>query len=117
MARGAPVRPKRTVAEEALTGAAEIFKTLSDPTRLRILGLLQHGELCVSEVSARLEMSQTAVSHQLRTLRVAHLVATRRAGREIYYSLADEHVLSLVKAAVSHAQERMVGWRRREPRS
>jgi ArsR family transcriptional regulator len=94
------------VSERQLLDAAEMFKTLSDPTRLRILTALGEGEECVHELCGRLQMSQPAVSHQLRLLRVAHLVSTRRAGREIYYALADHHVMSLVAAACSHALER-----------
>jgi ArsR family transcriptional regulator, lead/cadmium/zinc/bismuth-responsive transcriptional repressor len=85
---------------------AEIFKTLSDPTRLKILLRLAVGEACVHELCAALAMSQPAVSHQLRLLRVTRLVRTRRAGREIFYSLDDEHVMSLVDAALAHAGER-----------
>ena len=95
------------VTEAQLAEAAEMFKTLSDPTRLRILTALRDGENCVHELCARLAMSQTAISHQLRLLRVQRLVSARRAGREIFYSLADGHVLSLVAAACSHASERL----------
>lgn len=92
--------------EAQLLAVAEIFKTLSDPTRLRILQRLAEGETCVHELCAQLAMSQPAVSHQLRLLRVGHLVRTRRAGREIFYSIDDEHVMSLVAAARAHATER-----------
>ncbi|HZS38005.1 MAG TPA: metalloregulator ArsR/SmtB family transcription factor [Polyangia bacterium] len=92
--------------ERALAGAAETFKTLSDPTRLRLLTALIAGPSCVNELCARLDMSQPAVSHQLRLLRVSRLVSARRDGREIFYSLADEHVMSLVAAACTHAMER-----------
>ncbi len=97
---------KRRNDEAQLQAVAEIFKTLSDPTRLRILGRLARSEACVHELCAALAMSQTAVSHQLRLLRVARLVRPRRAGREIFYSLKDEHVMSLVAAAGAHALER-----------
>jgi ArsR family transcriptional regulator, lead/cadmium/zinc/bismuth-responsive transcriptional repressor len=97
---------KPAVSEADLHEAAEMFKTLSDPTRLRILTALAEGAACVHELCARLQMSQTAVSHQLRLLRVSRLVRGRRAGREIFYSLEDEHVMSLVAAACSHAGER-----------
>ena len=89
-----------------LLRVAEMFKTLSDPTRLRLLTRLAEGEACVHELCAALAMSQPAVSHQLRLLRVARLVRTRRAGREIFYSLEDEHVMSLVASARAHATER-----------
>jgi ArsR family transcriptional regulator len=102
MARAVPKRPDWP----EIPAVAEIFKTLSDPTRLRILTVLGEREVCVHELCARLGMSQPAVSHQLRLLRVGHLVRTRRAGREIFYSLEDEHVMSLVAAAREHARER-----------
>ena len=92
--------------EDHADAVAEIFKTLSDPTRLRILARLAEGEACVHELCAALGMSQTAVSHQLRLLRVGRLVRPRRDGREIFYSLEDEHVMSLVAAARAHARER-----------
>lgn len=82
---------------------AATFKTLSDPTRLRLLSTLGDGELCVHELCARLEMSQPSVSHQLRLLRVARLVRARRAGREVFYALDDDHVLTLIAEARSHA--------------
>jgi ArsR family transcriptional regulator len=91
--------------ESDLLHASEIFKTLADPTRLRILHRLAAGDACVHELCEWLSMSQPAVSHQLRLLRVQRLVKARRAGREIYYSLEDEHVMSLVAAACSHASE------------
>ena len=82
---------------------SEIFKTLGDPTRLRILAALCAGERCVHELCARLRMSQPAVSHQLRTLRAARLVKPRREGREIFYSLDDAHVLVLIEEGLKHA--------------
>ncbi|MSP17347.1 MAG: ArsR family transcriptional regulator, partial [Myxococcales bacterium] len=86
---------------------AEIFKSLSDPTRLRILATLAEGDgACVHEICARVRLSQSAVSHQLGTLRAARLVRHRRAGREVIYSLDDEHVLSLITRAAEHAGHR-----------
>jgi ArsR family transcriptional regulator, lead/cadmium/zinc/bismuth-responsive transcriptional repressor len=96
----------RSLDERALLASAETFKTLSDPSRLRILHALAGGPTCVHVLCKRLRMSQPAVSHQLRLLRVSRLVSARRAGREIFYSLADHHVLSLIAAAGTHAQER-----------
>src|SRR5688572_15194160 len=80
---------------------SEIFGMLADPTRLRILtALVEHDELCVHELCARLGMSQPAVSHQLRFLRTARLVRGRRAGREIFYALDDDHVMTLLSAGL-----------------
>jgi DNA-binding transcriptional ArsR family regulator len=86
-----------------LLAVAATFRTLSDPTRLRILSLLGESECCVHELCAGLGMSQPAVSHQLRLLRVAHLVRARRVGREVFYALDDDHVMELVAQARSHA--------------
>ena len=101
-------QPRRSppALDRGVSAVAEIFKLLSDPTRLRILTTLADGEACVHQICAHLEMSQTAVSHQLRLLRVQRLVQTRRVGREIFYSLDDDHVMSLIAAAHAHASER-----------
>src|SRR5438552_279004 len=82
---------------------ADIFKTLGDPTRLKILAALCRGERCVHDLCACLKMSQPAISQQLRILRGAHLVKPRRAGREIFYSLDDAHVLVLMEEGMKHA--------------
>jgi ArsR family transcriptional regulator len=92
--------------DEELAAAAEVFKTLSDPTRLRIISALSDGETNVTALCEALNMSQPAVSHQLARLRDAHLVRSRRAGRVIYYELEDEHVMTLVSSARAHAAER-----------
>lgn len=83
----------------------ELFKVFSDATRLRILEALDGGELCVCDIGAVLSMSQSAVSHQLAVLRAARLVAYRREGKTVYYSLADDHVGILLKAGLEHASE------------
>lgn len=83
---------------------AEIFKVLGDPTRLRILtALIGAAGLCVHDICTRVEVSQPAVSHQLRILRGARLVRGRRSGREIIYTLDDEHVLALMSTGLTHA--------------
>jgi ArsR family transcriptional regulator len=81
---------------------AETFKALSDPTRVRIVSLLADAELCVCDLAAALGLSQSAVSHQLRTLRDLHLVRRHREGRQIFYTLDDEHVADLYRRAVDH---------------
>jgi ArsR family transcriptional regulator len=85
---------------------SNIFKILSDPTRLRILWTMERGEVCVCCISEILGMSVSAVSHQLKTLRQAHLVKARREGRNIYYSLDDHHVKTLLDIALEHMRER-----------
>ena len=101
----------RAVGSPELARLADLFKALSDPTRLRILLTLRHGEACVHELCARVAMSQPAVSHQLRLLRVAHLVRARRDGREVYYALDDEQLMELIAQARSHALHRRRGAR------
>ncbi len=81
---------------------AETFKALSDPTRVRIVSLLADAELCVCDLAAVLEMSQSAVSHQLRTLRDMRLVRWRRDGRQIFYTLDDDHVADLFRRGLDH---------------
>ena len=88
--------------EEASTLAA-MFQALSDPTRIRIISLLAEAELCVCDLAAALEMEQSAVSHQLRTLRNMRLVRWRREGRQVFYSLDDEHVADLFRRGLEHA--------------
>jgi ArsR family transcriptional regulator len=81
---------------------AETFKALSDPTCVRIVSLLAGAELCVCDLAAALGMSQSAVSHQLRTLRDLRLVRWRREGRLIYYTLDDAHVGDLFRRGLDH---------------
>ena len=81
---------------------AETFKALGDPTRVRIVSLLVEAELCVCDVAAALGMSQSAVSHQLRTLRDLRLVRWRREGRQIFYTLDDDHVADLFRRGLDH---------------
>ncbi|NLG08605.1 MAG: helix-turn-helix transcriptional regulator, partial [Deinococcales bacterium] len=75
------------------------------PTRLKILLLLREGEVCVHQIVEVLAMTQSAVSHQLRTLRSARLVAFTKRGRHVYYRLADDHVRAMLDGVVSHSQE------------
>ncbi len=81
---------------------AEMFKTLGDPTRLRIISALANGEVCVHELAKVLHMSQSAVSHQLRVLRHQGLVRFRKVGRHVYYTLDDEHVRDVLDRALKH---------------
>lgn len=81
---------------------AETFRALSDPTRIRMVSLLEGDELCVCDLAAALSMSQSAVSHQLRSLRDLRLVRWRREGRQIFYALDDEHVADLFRRGLDH---------------
>ncbi len=90
---------------EVFQKAADFFKALSDPTRTRIIWALDQQELCVCDLSAALNMTQSAISHQLSTLRRANLVNSRREGKEVFYSLADEHVRKMLESGIEHTQE------------
>jgi len=86
------------------TRLARTFKALSDPTRVRIISALSHNELCVHELAACLGMSQSAISHQLRTLREMRLVRFRKEGRHVYYTLDDEHIHDLFHQGLEHVE-------------
>ncbi len=96
---------KRAIADEEVEQVSSSLKTLGDPTRLRIVMALQHGEMCVCDLAAALNLSESATSHQLRRLRERALVKPRRDGQVIYYSLDDEHVAQLLDLALTHARE------------
>ena len=85
---------------------AETFKVLGDPTRVRILDALSRSELCVHDLAARVGMSESAISHQLRLLRGQRVVRTRRDGRNIYYALDDQHIVGLFAQGLEHVEER-----------
>jgi ArsR family transcriptional regulator len=89
----------------SLASLGEFFKLVGDATRLAILHALGPGELCVGDLGAALDMSESAVSHQLALLRRARVVTSRRDGRSVFYGLADHHVRQLVDAARVHLAE------------
>jgi ArsR family transcriptional regulator len=93
------------IGEDEVVDLAETFRTLGDPTRVRILDALSHGELCVCDLAALVRMSESAVSHQLRLLRSLRLVKPRREGRMVFYSLDDRHIISLFRQGLKHVQE------------
>ncbi|WLT38721.1 Zn(II)-sensing metalloregulatory transcriptional repressor ZiaR [Synechocystis sp. B12] len=84
---------------------AEFFSALADPSRLRLMSALAHQELCVCDLAAAVKVSESAVSHQLRILRSQRLVKYRRVGRNVYYSLADNHVVNLYREVAEHLEE------------
>ncbi len=84
---------------------SELYKMFADKTRIRILYVLLHQECCVSEISHDLGMTQSAISHQLSTLKASKLVKSRRDGKTIYYSLDDEHVEMILSMGVEHIME------------
>ncbi|HFQ80020.1 MAG TPA: ArsR family transcriptional regulator [Desulfobacterales bacterium] len=90
---------------DTIIDLAEIFKVLSDPTRVRILDILAEEELCVCDIAAVVSTTQSAISHQLRILRTARLVKARKEGKMVYYSLDDDHVRSLFEEGIRHLKE------------
>lgn len=85
-----------------VSGLSELFRTLADETRTKILYLLSEQDLCVCDLAHLLDASLPAVSHHLRLLKMMRLVRSRRAGKQVFYSLDDEHVLSLIRVAQHH---------------
>jgi len=91
---------------DSLAAVSELFKVFSDPTRLSIISALSETELCVCDLQAILGASQSAVSHQLASLRAARLVKFRRDGKTVYYSLDDSHVRAILLVGLDHVNER-----------
>ena len=89
--------------EKQLSAVSEFFKVLGDETRMKIINALSHGELCVSDIAA----AQSAVSHQLKLLRMANQVKARREGKSIYYSLDDQHVIDILEEALTHIRHKI----------
>ena len=96
----------RMLENKLIIKITESFKILGDSTRVKILYALSQKELCVCDLAALFEMTHSAVSHQLRVLRNSNLVKFRKQGKIVYYSLADEHVIKLIKMGVEHAKEK-----------
>lgn len=97
----APVRLEDATAQ----ALADTFRLLGDPTRVRIVDALAVGALCVHEISERIALSESAVSHQLRLMRSMRIVRGRREGRCVYYTLDDQHVLDLFQQGLRHVSE------------
>lgn len=95
----------RLLAADTVTAVADVFKLLGDPTRVRLVDALSHGERCVCDLATLIGLTESAVSHQLRLLRGARLVRVRRSGRQAFYSLDDHHVLGLVHDTRRHVEE------------
>ncbi len=91
--------------ETVLYDLAELFKIFSDSTRIRILFVLFEAEVCVCDIADMLNMTQSAVSHQLRILKQSKLVKSRRDGKSVFYSLADDHVRTIIAQGLDHIQE------------
>ncbi|MBU5668719.1 metalloregulator ArsR/SmtB family transcription factor [Peptoniphilus sp. MSJ-1] len=93
--------------EDLINFLSQIFKAMSDPTRIKIIYALMKGPLCVSDISLLLDMSQSSISHQLSLLKNQNLIKVKRLGRRAYYSLDDEHVVSLFKYGLEHAKHKI----------
>ena len=91
--------------KETLERIAELFKAFGDPTRVHILSLLLRRELCVTDIAEAVALSQSAISHQLRILKQMHLIKYRREGKNILYSLADDHVRTILEMGLEHVME------------
>jgi ArsR family transcriptional regulator len=96
---------KHILNDQELDKVSHLFKVISDPTRIKILFALEKAELCVCDISVILNMTQSAISHQLKTLKDANLVKNRRDGKTIFYQLADEHVHLIFNQALTHINE------------
>lgn len=91
--------------EELLIDLADLYKVFGDYSRVRIMYILLQEELCVQDIATSLDMTQSAVSHQLKILKQNKLVRARREGKSIYYSLADEHVSNILDMGREHLEE------------
>lgn len=96
---------KKMPPEEILYDLAELYKVFGDSTRIRILFVLFEAEVCVCDIAEALNMTQSAISHQLRILKQNKLVKNRREGKSIFYSLADDHVRRIINQGLEHVQE------------
>ena len=90
---------------EIINDLSDVFKVFGDSTRIKILWVLFSSEKCVADICDRLGMSQSAISHQLKVLKEARLVTSRRDGKNTFYSLADEHIQEMFKVAFEHIME------------
>ncbi|HIQ74602.1 MAG TPA: helix-turn-helix transcriptional regulator [Candidatus Cottocaccamicrobium excrementipullorum] len=91
--------------EDELYDLAELFKVFGDSTRIRILYVLFEAELCVCDIAQTLNMTQSAISHQLKILKQSRLIKNRREGKQVFYSLADDHVRTIIAQGREHIEE------------
>jgi len=96
---------EKLITMSSANSLATLFKTLSDPTRIRMIDALFDNELCVCDLAEIIGLSQSATSHQLRVLRTHHLVKHRKEGKQVFYSLDDDHVSALYKQGLDHISE------------
>ena len=93
--------------DKLISNISSFFKVLGDETRVKILYALSQNEMCVSDISAMLDMSQAAISHQLKQLKLGGQVKTRREGKSIYYSIDDDHVVDIINKTLSHVEHKI----------
>ena len=105
LATGAQHAHLNVPGEEELYDLAELFKVFADSTRIKILYVLFESEMCVCDIAQLIEMSQSAISHQLRVLKQAKLVKFRREGKTVFYSLSDDHVRTMINQGIEHIKE------------
>jgi len=103
------MRKRPPLTDASAAALAETFKVLGDTTRVRLLDALSRSELCVHDLAGRVGISESAVSHQLRLLRGMRLVRPRREGRNIFYTLDDQHIVGLFVQGLEHVSERDSG--------
>jgi len=96
---------RRALTDASAVALAETFKVLGDTTRVRILDAVSRSELCVCDIARLVGLSESAVSHQLRLLRGTRLVRARRAGRQVFYTLDDDHIVGLFEQGLEHVEE------------
>ena len=102
---------KRMPQDEDIYDLSDFFKVLGDSTRMKIIWALDESEMCVCDIAVLLNMTKSAISHQLRALRNASLVKFRKEGKEVYYSLKDQHVRDLYEIGMEHIKEKYYGGR------
>lgn len=96
----------KNISNDMITRAAAFFKVVGDETRMKILCTIADGELCVNDISEKVQMTKSAVSHQLKLLKDEGLIKSRREGKNIFYSLDDQHVVDLIDISFSHIQHK-----------
>lgn len=96
----------KVISEDRAIDLAYFFKVFGDATRIKILNALSHEEMCVCDISALLDMNQSAISHQLKVLRQGRLVKTKRDGKVVYYSLDDDHIVKVLNQGLEHVLEK-----------
>lgn len=97
---------KKEITQEMNRSLAEMFKVFADETRLRIICSLLNEELCVCDLCELLNLNQSTVSHQLQILRTSKLVKYRKEGKQVYYTLEDEHIDAILRMAIAHIKEK-----------